>query len=324
MNNLTQPEILLQKYENRYTMFPIHHNKIYDMYKRIQSIMWIVSEIDFSKDRNDWDTKLNTNEQFFIKNILAFFSGSDGIVLENLAQRFMNEIDIPEVKGFYGFQIANEIVHSETYSMLIDTLITNEQEKTQLFNAIFNTECIKLKAEWALKWIKSNNAPFSLRLVAFAIVEGIFFSGSFCAIYWLKKRGILPGLILSNEFISRDEGLHMEFAILLYSMIQQRLSDEIIYEIFTEAVNIEKNFIINSIPCNLIGMNSDLMSQYIEYVADRLIVQLGYNRLYNSSNPFDFMELISIKQKTNFFESRVTEYSKAKSVNVFKILDDNF
>ena len=242
---------------------------------------------------------------------MAFFAGSDGIVIENLGKRFMNDIEIPEVRAFYSYQMLIENIHSEMYSLLIDTYIDDSSKKTKLFNAIETMPCIKKKAEWAIKWIDDKNSNFAMRLIAFAIVEGIFFSGSFCSIYWLKKRGLMPGLTFSNELISRDEGMHTDFAVLLYSMIQNKLSQEIINEMFKDAVKIEKEFIIDSIPCNLIGMNSELMSQYIEFVADRLITQLGYEKIWKTENPFDFMELISLRPKSNFFEVRVGEYKKS-------------
>mgnify|MGYP003685739521 FL=1 len=306
MNN--KLEYLLTENENRFVLFPIKHNKIWDMVKKQQACFWIAEEIDLSKDIEDWN-KLNNNERHFIKNILAFFAGSDGIVLENLVLNFFSEIQIPEVRSFYSFQIMMESTHSETYSLLIDKYIADADEKHKTFNAITFSPAIKKKADWAVKWIDSKTSTFTIRLVAFAIVEGLFFSGAFCSIYWLKKRGLLPGLTFSNELISRDEGMHTEFAVLLYSMIQNKLSQDEIYTIFKEAVAIEKEFIMDSIPCNLLGMNVHMMSEYIEFVADRLIVQLGYTKLFNTSNPFDFMELISLNSKTNFFEKRVSEYS---------------
>ena len=284
------------------------------MYKKAEASFWTAEEMDLSKDKNDWDHKLSDTEQHFIKNILAFFAGADGIVGENLLENFSTEIQIPEVRCFYGFEIAIESIHAEVYSLLIEKFITDRAEKDKLFNAITEIACIKQKAEWALKWFSKQNV-FAERLVAFAVVEGIFFSGSFCAIYWLKKRGLMPGLTFSNELISRDEGMHTDFAVLLYSKLNNRLSTDRIYEIITEAVAIEKSFINDSIPCAMIGMNSVLMDQYIEYVADRLIYQLGYPKFYNSKNPFDFMQLISMENKTNFFEKRVGEYSLA-NVNV--------
>ena len=304
----TSKEYLLQEQENRYVLFPIKHNEIWKMVKKQQACFWIPEEVDLSKDLEDWST-LNDNEKHFIKNVLAFFAGSDGIVLENLVLNFFQEIQIPEVRSFYSFQIMMENIHSETYSLLIDKYITDSVEKHKTFNAIENNPAIKKKADWAIKWIDSDCANFSTRLVAFAIVEGLFFSGAFCSIYWIKKRGLMPGLTFSNELISRDEAMHTEFAILLYSMISNKLDVELINKIFNEAVTIEKNFILESIPCNLIGMNVQMMSEYIEFVADRLLIQLGYNKLFNTKNPFDFMELISLDSKTNFFEKRVSEYS---------------
>jgi ribonucleotide reductase beta subunit family protein with ferritin-like domain len=266
--------------------------------------------VDLSSDMNDWK-KLNEDERYFIKNILAFFAGSDGIVLENLAQRFMSDIPHPEVQCFYGFQIAMENIHSEMYSLLIDTYVRDIKEKNKLFNAINEIPSVKRKAEWAIKWTQDEKSTFATRVVAFAAVEGIFFSGSFCALFWLKKRGLMPGLSHSNELISRDEGLHTDFACLLYSMLETKLSQDMIEEIICDAVSIEKEFIVESLPCRLIGMNSDLMCQYIEFVADRLVVQLGHKKIYNAKNPFSFMEMISLEGKTNFFEKRVSEYSKA-------------
>jgi len=296
---------------SRFVLFPIKWPKIWDMYKKALASIWTVEELDLSKDTRDWEQKLNEDERHFIENILAFFAGSDGIVLENLAQRFCNEIQIPEAKCFYGFQIAIENIHSEMYSLLIDTLVSDNDKKNKLFNAIETIPSVGKKANWALKWIKDKDASYAVRLIAFAAVEGIFFSGSFCSIFWLKKRGLMPGLTSSNELISRDEGLHTEFAVLIYSYLENKLSEDQVKEIITEAVEIEKEFITDSIPCKLIGMNSQMMTEYIEFVADRLMVQLGYNKIYNANNPFSFMEMISMEGKTNFFERRVTEYSKA-------------
>ena len=281
--------------------------------KKQQACFWQAEEIDLSKDVDDWQ-KLNKNEQHFVKNVLAFFAGSDGIVLENLLQNFTNEVTLMEAKVFYSFQAMMENIHAETYSLLIDTYIKDENEKNKLFNAIDTIPSVGKKAKWAIKWINSD-ASFATRLVAFAAVEGIFFSGSFCSIFWLKRRGLMPGLTFSNELISRDEGMHTQFAVLLYSMIQNKLSYETIKEMITEAVEIEKEFIIDSIPCNLIGMNQVLMSQYIEFVADRLVQQLGYEKIYNQKNPFDFMELMSLNGKTNFFERRVSDYSLVQKSN---------
>ena len=313
-------EPILEENPNRFVLFPIKHNKLWEAYKKAESSFWTAEEIDFSKDTNDWD-KLTDNEQYFIKNIIAFFAGSDGIVLENLVGNFCNEIQIPEARCFYGFQIAIENIHSEVYSLLIDKYVKDVNEKKKLFNAIEEIPCVKRKAEWAIKWMSKDSASFAKRIVAFAVVEGIFFSGSFCAVFWLKKRGLMPGLTFSNELISRDEGMHTDFAVLIYQMLVNKLDSEEIYKIVTEAVEIEKNFINESIPCAMIGMNSELMSQYIEYVADRLVVQLGYAKYYNSENPFDFMQLISMENKTNFFEKRVSEYSLA-NVKVDKDVSD--
>lgn len=317
---IIEKEPILEENPNRFVLFPIKYDKLWEAYKKAESSFWTAEEIDFSKDTNDWD-KLTDNEQYFIKNIIAFFAGSDGIVLENLVGNFCNEIQIPEARCFYGFQIAIENIHSEVYSLLIDKYVKDVKEKDTLFNAIEEIPCVKRKAEWAIKWMSKDRASFAKRVVAFAVVEGIFFSGSFCAIFWLKKRGLMPGLTFSNELISRDEGMHTDFAVLIYSMLNNKLDSEEIYKIVTEAVEIEKNFINDSIPCAMIGMNSDLMSQYIEYVADRLIVQLGYAKYYNSENPFDFMQLISMENKTNFFEKRVSEYSLA-NVKVDKDVND--
>ena len=304
----SRKEPLLTENENRYVMFPIVDADIWKMYKKQMDCFWRAEEIDLSKDIKHWVT-LNDNEQHFIKHILAFFAASDGIVLENLGQRFMNEVQIAEARAAYGFQIMMENVHSETYSLLIDTLVKEEREKTKLFEAINNFPCIKKKADWSIKWINDKRSSFATRLIAFACVEGIFFSGSFCSIYWLKKRGLMPGLTFSNELISRDEGMHTDFAVLLFSKLEKKPKRAKILEIVKDAVEIEKEFICEALPCKLIGMNSKLMSQYIEFVADRLLVQLGYNKHYKSSNPFDFMEMISLEGKTNFFEKRVGDYS---------------
>ena len=301
-------EPLLTENENRYVMFPIVDQDIWKMYKKQMDCFWRTEEIDLSKDVVHWET-LNDKEQYFIKMILAFFAASDGIVLENLGQRFMNEVQIAEARAAYGFQIMMENIHSETYSLLIDTLVKEEREKTKLFEALDNFPCIKKKADWAIKWINDKRSGFATRLVAFACVEGIFFSGAFCAIYWLKKRGLMPGLTFSNEHINRDEGMHTEFAVLLFSKLQKKPKRAKILEIFKDAVEIEQEFICEALPCKLIGMNAKLMKQYIEFVADRLLVQLGYSKHYNSANPFDFMEMISLEGKTNFFEKRVGDYS---------------
>jgi len=300
-------------------MFPIQYNDIWDMYKRSIDSFWHTGEISLAQDLNDWNT-LNSDEQNFIKMILAFFSSSDALVTDNLGTRFMNEVQPSEARAFYAFQIAIETIHSEMYSILIDTYIKDSQEKTKLFQATQNYPCISKKFNWAQKWLNDKVSDFPTRLVAFALVEGLFFSSSFAAIYWIKKRGLMPGLTFSNELISRDEALHTEFAILLYSKIENRLSESKLYNIVTEAVDIEKEFITESIPCRMIGMNSTLMCQYIEFVADRLCLQLGYNKLYNSQNPFDFMELISVESKVNFFERTNSEYALANKT----ISDDVF
>ena len=307
-------ESILDESNHRYTLFPIQYNGLFDLYKKALASFWTVEEIDLSKDMNDWNT-LKEQEQHFIKNILAFFAGSDGIVLENLGVRFMNDIKVPEASCFYGFQIAMENIHSEMYSLLIDTYIKDNSEKNKLLNAIDTIPSVGKKAKWAIKWINDKDSSFAKRVIAFAVVEGIFFSGSFCSIFWLKKRGLMPGLTSSNELISRDEGMHTDFAIAIYSLLENKLDFSIIKEIIEEAVTIEKEFINDSIPCKLIGMNSELMAEYIEFVADRLSVQLGYDKIYESKNPFDFMEMISLEGKTNFFEKRVMDYSKANIGN---------
>jgi len=320
----TVVEPLLARDDNRFVMFPVQYQDIWEMYKKQIDCFWRAEEIDLSRDTTDWNT-LTSDEQHFISLILAFFAGSDGIVLENLGVRFMNDVQIAEARAFYGFQIAMENIHSETYSLLIDTYIKNDIEKNKLFCALEHFPCIKKKADWAQKWIKDSRADFAKRLVAFACVEGIFFSGAFCSIYWMKKRGLMPGLTFSNELISRDEALHTEFAILLYKKLIKRLSPKVLYEIVREAVTIETEFICEALPCRLIGMNADLMTQYIQFVADRLVVQLGYEKIYNINNPFDWMQLISVEQKTNFFESRVSDYAlanKTKDDSVFDFTAD--
>jgi ribonucleoside-diphosphate reductase beta chain len=317
--HLNKEEELLSDNDNRFVVFPIKYDDVWKMYKLAVSSFWTVEEVDLGKDMDDWK-KLSENEQYFIKHVLAFFAGSDGIVNENLSSRFMNEVQIMEVKFFYGFQIAIESIHSETYSLLIDTYIKDRQEKDHLLNAINTIPCIKKKADWALQWITSKDDSFAHRLVAFAAVEGIFFSGAFCAIFWLKERGLMPGLTFSNELISRDEGLHTEFAVLLYTMLKNKLAQEEIHAIISDAVEIENEFITESIPCSLLGMNSTLMTQYIKFVADRLVVQLGYDKIYNVANPFDFMERIGLSLKSNFFEHRPSEYSKANVGNDTKEL----
>lgn len=318
-------EPLLTPYDNRFVMFPIKYNDIWRMYKTQVDCFWRAEEIDLTKDLTHWES-LSQDEKYFVSMILAFFAASDGIVLENLASRFMSDVQIAEARAFYGFQIAMENIHSETYSLLIETYIKNAEEKDKLFNAIENFPCIKKKADWAQKWIHDNRSSFATRLVAFACVEGIFFSGSFCSIYWLKKRGLMPGLTFSNELISRDEALHCEFAVLLYSKLLKKINKSRIHEIIKEAVSIETEFICSALPCRLIGMNSQLMTQYIQFVADRLCVQLGYDKIYNIGNPFDFMELISLEGKTNFFEKRVGDYglaNKTNSTNAFEF-SENF
>jgi ribonucleoside-diphosphate reductase subunit M2 len=316
-------ELLLSPDDNRFVMFPIRFEDIWEMYKKQVDCFWRPEEVDLSKDSPHWDS-LNDNEKYFISMILAFFAASDGIVLENLASRFMNDIQISEARAFYGFQIAMENIHSHTYSLLIDSYIKDKEQKDKLFNAIQHFPCIKKKSDWAQKWIHDNRSSFATRLVAFACVEGIFFSGAFCSIFWLKKRGLMPGLTFSNELISRDEALHCEFAILLYSKLQKKIDKARIHEIIKEAVDIEIEFICQALPCKLIGMNSDLMTQYIKFVADRLAVQLGYKKIYNVSNPFQWMELISLEGKTNFFERKVSEYSLANkhTDDAFNITDD--
>jgi ribonucleotide reductase beta subunit family protein with ferritin-like domain len=308
-----------------FTLFPIKPSEqhLYEMYKKSVASFWTPEEISFAKDGEDW-AKLNDDERHFIKRILAFFAGSDGIVQENLATRFQREVDSQVVKLFYSFQNAMEGIHAETYSLLIDTYVKDEQEKAHLFQAIDTIPCIGKKAQWALKWIDSQD-NFAKRLVAFAAVEGIFFSGAFCSIYWLKKRGLMPGLTFSNELISRDEGLHTLFAIALYHTLPNKLNESEIREILMEAVEIEKEFICDALPCSLIGMNSKMMSQYIEFVADRLAVQLGIPKMYKAQNPFDFMEMISLEGKTNFFEKKVSEYSRVRDiVDNIRLDDEDF
>jgi len=304
------PEPLLRENPDRFVIFPIKHPDLWAKYKQHMSVFWTPEEIDLSKDMKDWE-KLTDNERHFIKNILGFFAGSDGIVMENLATRFTREVQWPEAKFFYGCQNLLEAVHSETYSLLIDTYISDKKEKDELLRATSTIPCVKKKAEWALSWIDSKDADFATRLLGFAAVEGIFFSGAFCAIFWLKQRGLMPGLTLSNEFIARDEGLHTDFACLLYSKVVNKLDKKKAYKIIKDAVKIEKQFITKSLPCELIGMNADLMSQYIEFVADRLLLQLGYPKTYKAANPFPFMERISLENKDNFFEKRVSTYAKA-------------
>jgi ribonucleoside-diphosphate reductase beta chain len=302
-------EPILQENKNRFVIFPIKHHDIWEWYKKMEASFWTAEEIDLSQDLIDWE-KLNEGEKHFVKHVLAFFAASDGIVNENLAENFVKEVQYTEAKFFYGFQIMMENIHSETYSLLIDTYIKDKEEQNRLFNAIDTVPAVQKKAQWALKWI--NSESFVERLLAFAAVEGIFFSGSFCSIFWLKKRGLMPGLSFSNELISRDEGLHTNFAVHLYNQhIENKLSKERVIEILGSALEIEKEFITESLPVDLIGMNSTLMSQYLEYVTDRLLVDLGIGKVYNSENPFDFMKNIALENKTNFFEKRVSDYSKS-------------
>jgi ribonucleotide reductase beta subunit family protein with ferritin-like domain len=303
-------EPILRENPNRFTLFPIMKPKLYKHYKNALSVFWVVEEVPLDKDKKDWE-KLTDNERFFIKNVLAFFAGSDGIVQENLAARFMKEVQLPEARNYYSVQMMAEAVHSEMYSLLIDTYIDDKEEKLKLFRAIHTIPCVKLKADWAQKWIESKDEDFATRLLAFAVVEGLFFSAAFCSIYWIKERGILPGLTTSNEFIQKDESLHVQFAIALYEEIEKKLPKAKVHKIIREAVEIEKEFITESIPCSMIGMNAELMTQYIKFCADRLSTQLGYGKIYSVNNPFDFMERISLEGKDNFFEKRVTNYAKA-------------
>lgn len=313
-NNISTEEPILKDNPNRFVLFPIQHSDIWEMYKKQEASFWTAEELDLSPDITDWNTKLNDDERYFIKHVLAFFAASDGIVNENLAENFLSEVQYTEAKFFYGFQVMMENIHSETYSLLIDTYIKDSKEKDYLFNAIETFDPVKKKAEWALRWI--DNGSYAERLIAFAAVEGIFFSGSFCSIFWLKKRGLMPGLTFSNELISRDEGLHCDFACLLYNNhLINKLPKEQIQMIISDAVEIEKEFVVESLPVKLIGMNSDLMCKYIEFVADRLLVELGNEKIYNVSNPFDFMDMINLQGKTNFFEKRVGEYQKAGVLN---------
>jgi len=312
--NMSAIEPILQENKNRFVIFPIKHHDIWDWYKKMEASFWTAEEIDLHQDLNDWNNKLNSDEKYFIKHILAFFAASDGIVNENLAENFVNEVQYAEAKFFYGFQIMMENIHSETYSLLIDTYVKDETEKDQLFRALEVFPAIKKKADWALKWIDSDS--FAERLIAFAAVEGIFFSGAFCSIFWLKKRGLMPGLTFSNELISRDEGVHCDFAVHLHNHhLVNKVPKERIKEILVDALDIEREFITESLPASLIGMNATLMAQYLEFVTDRLLVELGCERVYNSSNPFDFMDMISLQGKTNFFEKRVSEYQKAGVMN---------
>ena len=317
MAKMDKKEILLSEEENRYVIFPIKHDPFWKMYKQAEANFWTSEELDLSKDLSDWQ-KLNEQEKYYIKHILAFFAASDGIVNENLVERFCQEVKLLEAKFFYGFQIAMENIHSETYSLLIDTYIKDPVEKDKLFNAVDNIPSIRKKADWALKWINDKDSPFCNRVIGFAAVEGIFFSGAFCSIFWLKKRGLMPGLCHSNELISRDEGLHTEFAVLMYQNLENKPDNSVIYEIIKEAVTIEKEFITESFSCELLGMNKDLMSQYIEYVADRLLLMFSLEKVYHKENPFDWMELIAVQGKTNFFEKRVGEYANKANPNIDK------
>jgi len=307
-----ETELLLKENKDRFVILPIKYPAIWEMYKKCEASFWTAEEIDLSDDLKHWEN-LNPGEKHFVSHILAFFAASDGIVNENLAVNFMSEVQLPEARCFYGFQIMMENIHSETYALLIDTYVKDPAEKDRLFHAIETVPCVGKKAEWALRWI--NNGSFAERLIAFAAVEGIFFSGSFCSIFWLKKRGLMPGLTFSNELISRDEGMHCEFACLLYRMLENKLSKEAATAIITDAVEIEKEFINDALPVSLIGMNAKLMSQYIEFVADRWLGELGYDKVYGASNPFDFMEMISLQGKTNFFEKRVGDYQKSGVLN---------
>jgi ribonucleoside-diphosphate reductase beta chain len=311
---MSKVEPILQPNKNRFVIFPIKHHDIWEWYKKMEASFWTAEEIDLSQDLNDWNNKLSDEERYFVKHILAFFAASDGIVNENLAENFVNEVQYAEAKFFYGFQIMMENIHSETYSLLIDTYVKDEAEKDELFNALEIFPAIKKKADWALKWIESDS--FAERLIAFAAVEGIFFSGAFCSIYWLKKRGLMPGLTFSNELISRDEGVHCDFAVHLHNHhLVNKVPKDRIREIIVDALKIEREFITESLPVSLIGMNAVLMTQYLEFVADRLLVELGCDREYNTTNPFDFMDMISLQGKTNFFEKKVAEYQKSGVMN---------
>ncbi|PTS96305.1 ribonucleoside-diphosphate reductase [Flavobacterium sp. HMWF030] len=311
---MSQVEPILQENKSRFVIFPIKHHDIWEWYKKMEASFWTAEEIDLHQDLTDWNNKLSDDERYFIKHILAFFAASDGIVNENLAENFVNEVQYAEAKFFYGFQIMMENIHSETYSLLIDTYVKDEAEKAELFNALEVFPAIKKKADWALKWIESDS--FAERLIAFAAVEGIFFSGAFCSIYWLKKRGLMPGLTFSNELISRDEGVHCDFAVHLHNHhLINKVPKERIKEIIVDALDIEREFVTESLPVSLIGMNAVLMTQYLEFVADRLLVELGCERVYGSANPFDFMDMISLQGKTNFFEKRVAEYQKSGVMN---------
>tara|TARA_B100001057_G_scaffold68178_1_gene61918 strand:- start:5995 stop:6966 length:972 start_codon:yes stop_codon:yes gene_type:complete len=307
-------EPILKENKDRFVIFPIKHHDLWEWYKKCEASFWTAEEIDLHQDLTDWSTKLNDDEKYFVKHILAFFAASDGIVNENLAENFVNEVQYSEAKFFYGFQIMMENIHSETYSLLIDTYVKDDAEKDKLFNAIETFPAIKKKADWALKWIESDS--FAERLIAFAGVEGIFFSGAFCSIFWLKKRGLMPGLTFSNELISRDEGVHCDYAVHLHNNhLVNKVSKERITQILTDALDIEKEFITESLPVSLIGMNAKLMTQYLEFVTDRLLVELNCDKVYNATNPFEFMDMISLQGKTNFFEKRVSEYQKAGVLN---------
>jgi ribonucleoside-diphosphate reductase subunit M2 len=314
-------EPLLVENPHRFCMFPIKYPQIWEMYKKAEASFWTAEEVDLSQDLPHWE-RLSSGEKHFISHVLAFFAASDGIVLENLAGRFMKEVQVPEARAFYGFQIAIENIHSEMYSLLLETYIKDSKEKDHLFRAIETVPCVAKKADWSLRWIDSSES-FAERILAFACVEGIFFSGSFCSIFWLKKRGLMPGLTFSNELISRDEGLHCDFACLLYSLLDHKLSEERVKEIVCDAVEIEREFVCDALPCDLVGMNAKLMSQYIDFVADRLLVALGYSKVYNAQNPFDWMELISLQGKTNFFEKRVGEYQKASVMSGLANMEGN-
>ena len=321
---MVEQEHILTENPGRFVVFPLKYHDIWEMYKTAEHSFWTSEEIDLSQDMTDWEEKLNDDERHYIKNVLAFFAASDGIVNENLAENFVKEVQYPEAKFFYGFQLTIENIHSETYSLLIDTYIKDNKEKDHLFNAIDTIDSVQKKAQWALKWIDSES--FAERLIAFAAVEGIFFSGSFCSIFWLKKRGLMPGLTFSKELISRDEGLHCLFACLLHNKyIQNKVSEERIKEIICEAVEIEKEFVTDSLPVALIGMNEVLMQQYIEYVADYWLIELGCSKVYHAENPFDFMDMLSLQNKSNFFEKRVSEYQKASNTNIdYDNLSDDF
>ena len=318
---MSQIEPILQENKDRFVIFPIKHNDIWDWYKKMEACFWTAEEIDLHQDFTDWSNKLNADERYFIKHILAFFAASDGIVNENLAENFVNEVQYSEAKFFYGFQIMMENIHSETYSLLIDTYVKDEKEKNQLFKAIEVFPAIKKKADWALNWIESDS--FAERLIAFAAVEGIFFSGAFCSIFWLKKRGLMPGLTFSNELISRDEGMHCDFAVHLHNNhLVNKVPKEKIRKIIIDALNIEREFVTESLPVSLIGMNAKLMTQYLEFVTDRLLVELECEKEFNVTNPFDFMDMINLQGKTNFFEKRVSEYQKAGVMNKDKESDE--